>query len=236
MSNFTNTFRDNFTKVPNSIVNDTNVSDKALGLFTYMASKPDNWTFSINGIVSQRKSSRTQVLSTLKELIQLGYLVKTKRRNGNFQATNHYELLETPLNPTESQNETHKMRLTNCDSQKKTTSKTNTNNTLSSNTITSPRGEDKKSSNKSKTQLDLPNDVNDYRKKLISSGYIGILYPIYVEQKLEDVYLDKNGYLYTDTKPSHQIVASTLNEMWIAIYEFQAAHERAKAYKDSHAV
>ena len=222
---------DNFTRVPNTVINDTQLSLKALGLFTYMASKPDNWQFSLNGMCSQLSESRPTILRILEELNIMGYLQKTKTREGKYNGVNTYKLFETSQTPSESRNVTHKMLLTKCDSQNFTTSNTNTNNTKKSNTNTSPRAQDLQSSFKSKKQLlSLSDEVNDYRQKLIASKYVGsCVKDVYVEQIPTDIFIDAKGHLSTTTKSSKQLLPSTLNEMWTLLYDYNESKKRGDA-------
>lgn len=137
MSRLSKGFKVDFTQVPNQIINDKNVSLKAKGLYLFMLSKPDNWDFSLNGMASQLKESKPAILRIIDELLSFGYLEKIKRREANKQACNDYILHKEPYFPSESQNVTHKMRLTKCDSQNVTTSNTKTSNTKKSNTLSS---------------------------------------------------------------------------------------------------
>ena len=129
MSKFKNHIRDNFTIVQNEIINDKDLTLEAKGLYLYFASKPTGWDFSLNGILSQNKLSRTKLIRIIKELEKSGWLKKTKRREGKKVLSNLYELMEkkqpqTSKTPSESNFETHKMRLTKCNSQNDTTSNT----------------------------------------------------------------------------------------------------------------
>jgi len=129
--------RRGFTQVDNEIINDKTISLQAKGFYLFMESKPDNWEFSLSGMVSQLKESRTTILRIINELIKFGYLEKIKKRVGGKQAVNDYILYETPhkpLNQSEYQNETHKMGLTDTDSQIDTTSNTIPSNKEKSNT------------------------------------------------------------------------------------------------------
>ncbi len=74
-----------FTITPNDLLNDSALSLKAKGMFAYLNSKPDGWSFHINGIVSQLKEGREAVAATLSELIAAGYISRRKKRaNGRF--------------------------------------------------------------------------------------------------------------------------------------------------------
>lgn len=57
----------NFTIVPNEIL-------QAKGLIAQCLSFPDNWNYSINGLVAVVKKGRTAVMNTIKELERYGYV------------------------------------------------------------------------------------------------------------------------------------------------------------------
>ncbi|MBS4067964.1 MAG: helix-turn-helix domain-containing protein [Sulfurimonas sp.] len=145
MSILSKSFKCNFTQVPNEIINDKNVSLKAKGLYLYMVSKPDNWEFSLNGLTSQLQESKPAILRILDELIKCGYLEKIKNRINGRQALNDYILHEKSCFSSEYQNETQKMRLSNCDSVNDTTSntiKTNTKREIKNNSLVESKERD----------------------------------------------------------------------------------------------
>ena len=43
----------NFTQVSNEILNNKNISAKAKGIYAYLFSKPDDWSFAYNRIASE---------------------------------------------------------------------------------------------------------------------------------------------------------------------------------------
>ncbi len=57
---------------------DNNLSLKAKGLLSVMLSLPDNWKYTVSGLVSICKENETSINSTLKELKENGYLVVNK--------------------------------------------------------------------------------------------------------------------------------------------------------------
>lgn len=63
-----------FTQVDNRVISDKRMSLKALGLFTYMWSKPDDWEFYVLAISKDFKDGRDSIRSAINELISLGYL------------------------------------------------------------------------------------------------------------------------------------------------------------------
>lgn len=70
-----------FGMVPNSLLNNSEISLKAKGLFGYMQSKPEGWSFSEKLIASQCKESVDSVSSGLKELEAWGYLTRERKQS-----------------------------------------------------------------------------------------------------------------------------------------------------------
>lgn len=72
----------NFTTIPNHIINDKRLSFKAKGLFLYLISKPDGWSFSADRIKFDSKDGEDSILSGLSELENFGLLSRKKLRLG----------------------------------------------------------------------------------------------------------------------------------------------------------
>lgn len=89
-----------------------------------------------------------------------------------------------------------------------------------------PKGQG--SAQKPKTKLNLSANVEEFRQKLINSKYVGHLAPVMVEGEREDVYINKQGLLYTKHRNPKQIVSSTLNEIWEQLHEAHVAKYGAK--------
>ena len=85
-----------FTIVDNDVINDGEMHLKALGLFAYMWSKPDDWQFYISEIASHFRDGGSAVSSAMKELIDLGYLKRTQNRKEGKFANYDYVLRESP--------------------------------------------------------------------------------------------------------------------------------------------
>lgn len=62
----------------NCYLREKGMSLKAKGLLSLMLSLPDDWDYSIVGLVSICKENETAIKSTLKELKEFGYLRITK--------------------------------------------------------------------------------------------------------------------------------------------------------------
>lgn len=97
--------RKGFTTVYRDVAQDERLSLKARGLFLLMQSLPDDWNYTVAGLAKKAGVGKDQIRSGLKELLDVGYLVKEQTHNeaGKF-AGNVYILQEEapPLsgNPT----------------------------------------------------------------------------------------------------------------------------------------
>lgn len=76
----------NFTIVPNEILQSKDLSLQAKGLIAQCLSFPDNWNYSINGLVAVVKEGKTAVMNTIKELERHGYVKRNRihDENGKF--------------------------------------------------------------------------------------------------------------------------------------------------------
>ncbi|MGY0275586.1 helix-turn-helix domain-containing protein [Limosilactobacillus fermentum] len=93
-----------FTQVDNRVIGDKRMSLKALGLFTYMWSKPDDWEFYVSVISNDFKDGRDSVRSAINELINLGYVKRTRKHKENGQlAAYDYILFDEPKTEKPSQ-------------------------------------------------------------------------------------------------------------------------------------
>ena len=89
----------NYTVMSNTHLRDKNLSLKAKGLLSVMLSLPDNWDYSIAGLVTISKENETAVKSALNELKDNNYVVVTKENptksnGGRIKYT--YEVYEEP--------------------------------------------------------------------------------------------------------------------------------------------
>nr|DAW76057.1 MAG TPA: Dna polymerase B [Bacteriophage sp.] len=89
----------NYTVMSNTHLRDKRLSLKAKGLLSVMLSLPDNWDYSIAGLVAISKENETAVKSALNELKDNNYVVVTKENptksnGGRIKYT--YEVYEEP--------------------------------------------------------------------------------------------------------------------------------------------
>lgn len=68
----------NFTIMSNHHLQNKNLSLKAKGLLSYMLSLPNDWDYSLAGLVANSKESKTSIRNTLNELKENHYLSVTK--------------------------------------------------------------------------------------------------------------------------------------------------------------
>ena len=67
-----------FTIVPNEVLQSKIISLQAKGLLSQCLSFPDDWNYSINGLVAVVKEGKTAIMNTLKELEHHGYIKRNK--------------------------------------------------------------------------------------------------------------------------------------------------------------
>lgn len=95
-----------FVQIPNSILSDPNISLKAKTVLAIMLSLPDNWDFSIEGISGKCKESKDCISKAIIELIDAGYVIRTKTRGADGRITKwEYEVFEEPCKTIEQSNE-----------------------------------------------------------------------------------------------------------------------------------
>ena len=63
----------NYTVMSNYHFKEKNMTLKAKGLLSLMLSLPDDWDYSINGLVAICKENETSIKNTLEELKKFGY-------------------------------------------------------------------------------------------------------------------------------------------------------------------
>lgn len=74
-------YQKGFTTVDNVVLNDTNLSWKAKGLFVYLWSQSDEWDFYESEVVKHSTDKIASLKSGLKELEQQGYLKRQRKRD-----------------------------------------------------------------------------------------------------------------------------------------------------------
>lgn len=96
-------YQKRFTTVDNIVLNDTNLSWKAKGLFVYLWSQADEWDFYETEVVKHSTDKIASLKSGLKELEQQGYLKRQRKRDdkghlkGNEWILSDNPMLENPM-------------------------------------------------------------------------------------------------------------------------------------------
>lgn len=94
-----------YTVMANYHFKDRTLSLKAKGLMSLMLSLPDDWDYTVAGLVTLCRDGRDSIRSALKELEEAGYLKRERNRNGKGQVAEAiYTLSEKPVseNPTQA--------------------------------------------------------------------------------------------------------------------------------------
>jgi hypothetical protein len=93
----------NYSVMSNRHLKNKNLSLKAKGLLSVMLSLPNDWNYTIGGLVAISKENETTIKTTLNELKQNGYLTVTKL-NPNQSKTGRFEYIYDVFeNPNQKQ-------------------------------------------------------------------------------------------------------------------------------------
>lgn len=131
----------NYTVMSNHHFKERGMSLKAKGLLSLMLSLPDDWNYSISGLVKLSKDGKDSVMSALAELEEFGYLIRHRKTNNKGQFSGvEYNIYEEPQkeNPVaENQHsDNQKAEKSNAEKQPQlNTNKLNTNNINNTNEL-----------------------------------------------------------------------------------------------------
>lgn len=157
MNNIKNNIRKDFTIVPNKLIEDNYLSDRARFLFIYMASKPNDWTFYNNELSKSLKYTIATLRKYIEELCSSGWIIKEpqNRHNGLFTA-NTYIMNSSPIEePCYNFYDTEKNRHGEKPTRKKTVTKKNRNgkNTTLNNKYLNQKEKEQKSTLNKRTKI-----------------------------------------------------------------------------------
>lgn len=85
-----------YTVMSNHHLRDRNLSLRAIGLLSKMLSLPDDWDYSVPGLVAICQESKNIIQGALKELEKNGYLVRTMTRDSSGHIGYNYDVYEQP--------------------------------------------------------------------------------------------------------------------------------------------
>ena len=87
MNKLNNKIKDNFTIIPNDIIRNKSLSDRARFIFCYMASMPDDWKFYQGVMAKELGYTKDTLRKYIEELLETGYLNREQRREvGKFDS------------------------------------------------------------------------------------------------------------------------------------------------------
>lgn len=96
MNNIRNNIKRDFTTIPNALINDNELTDRARFLFCYMAAKPDDWKFYQSKISYDLQLSIETIRKYISELEESGWLSReVVRSEGKFDSYD-YTLNNSP--------------------------------------------------------------------------------------------------------------------------------------------
>ena len=153
----------NYTVMSNYHLKEKKMSLKAKGLLSLMLSLPDNWDYSIAGLVAICKENETAIKSTLKELKEFGYvhiekIMPDKTESGRIEYV--YNIFEKPKQEGKKQGvENLPLEIQHVENQVQlNTKQSNTNKT---NTKEKKKNNTKKDFSKLVIDTCLKNDIED---------------------------------------------------------------------------
>lgn len=86
----------NFTTLGNEVVDDVRLSYEALGLLTYLLSRPDDWEIHVAQLTSRIKAGRDKVYRIVGELQKAGYLAHERVRDDGVITGGRWIVREDP--------------------------------------------------------------------------------------------------------------------------------------------
>lgn len=86
----------NFTILDNTALRDDKLSWKAKGLLAYLLHLPDDWKINVEDLKNRSKDGRDSTNNAIKELVENGYILRTRNREGGRFKSYDYDLFETP--------------------------------------------------------------------------------------------------------------------------------------------
>ena len=96
MAKIKKVYEKSYTVIDNHVIQDTNLSWKAKGLFVYLWSQSDEWNFYEKEVVKHSSDGISGLRSGLAELEKHGYLKRERKRSKGQVKESIWTLSETP--------------------------------------------------------------------------------------------------------------------------------------------
>lgn len=153
----------NYTVMSNYHFKEKDMSLKAKGLLSLMLSLPDDWNYSIAGLVTRCKENETAIKSALKELQEFGYvkvdkIMPDKTKSGRIEYV--YNIYEKPIQEGKKQG-VENLPIESQDVENRVQLNTNKQNTNKLNTKEKEKNNTKKDFSKLVVDTCLKNDIED---------------------------------------------------------------------------
>jgi len=177
--------KNRYGQIPNHILNDPTLSLKAKGLWVYIQSKPDGWSFSIERMTKQLKEGKASIQHAIWELEKAKLLVRKQAKDikGKWKGYDYF-LYENPLpkepsveepsvenSPTGSLADISKRDIDSYSSEDSFTSSESTAYNECSNEPSKKEDSNKEKANKYINNSFKENDKEDINNKLYSSKH-----------------------------------------------------------------
>lgn len=128
MAKFTVEKTKNYTTMSNRHFQDKRLSYKAKGLLSLMLSLPEEWDYSVQGLMKLSRDGKDSVMAGINELEDYGYLIRTQEKDesGRFTGYN-YSVYEHPFSENPSAGKPLEENPTTVNPQQLNNNKLNTN-------------------------------------------------------------------------------------------------------------
>ena len=212
----------NFTVMSNYHFKEKGMSLKAKGLLSLMLSLPDDWNYSISGLVTLSKDGKDSVMSALAELEEFGYLVRHRTTNAKGQFSGiEYNIYEQPQreNPIEEMQKAEKQQEEKQNAEKPPQLNTKLTNNYNNKEL--------RESNTDKKELDISpyNEILSYIKdielKALLIDYIEMRYNMQapISKRALSMLINRLARLSNfDSKLQREMLENAILNNWKSVY------------------
>lgn len=212
----------NYTIMSNYHLKEKEMSLKAKGLLSLMLSLPNNWDYTIEGLVAICKENETAVKSTLKELKCFGYLEILKVQNQKGQFEYEYNIYEKPQS---KKPEVENLGVENPSVKNQGQLNTNKQNTKNK----------KEKKEKAKTEIDLVLDKTNYNDALKEMIYEFIKMRKTIKKPMTTIavkrLINKLDKFTNNDKEKIQILDKSIFNSWQDIYPLKPEEKQDIEYE-----
>ena len=212
----------NYTVMSNYHLREREMSLKAKGLLSLMLSLPNDWDYTIEGLVTICKENETAIKSTLKELKDFGYLEILKVQNQKGQFEYEYNIYEKPQS---KKPEVENLGVENPSVENQGQLNTNKQNTKNK----------KEKKEKAKTEIDLVIDETNYNDDLKNMIYEFIKMRKTIKKPMTTIavkrLINKLDKFTNNDKEKIQILDKSIFNSWQDIYPLKPEEKQDIEYE-----